>query len=772
MVKRGCILVRKIFYFIILGELAVLLLFFIGNVNRIMPGAEYSSEDLITAGENKEGLKIDEGNGALDGTDEKINKRIVSPDTKLKQGIYQIDVFYNSEIPAGSTSGIHAQAAADQEPAWIYSEAVMLADSSDHVSWRIYVKKDNTCVKVKAVMDEECQMSASVSRIVITPLEGRTGVVRTIKLLLAFLFTDAVCLGIFYRKKLVSVKKETLLTAAGLCLLVFLLELPMTMDYLPKGYDMRFHYYRIYSIAAGLQEGVLPVKVQPEWVNGYGYATGIFYGDILLYLPALMYAAGFSMTAAYKVYVLLINLLTVMGSYACFKSIGKGRIMGISGCILYSFSLHRLVAVYTRAALGAFSAMAFLPFIVLGLWKIYYGEEKRKYDWIYLVIGISGILETHVLGTMMAMGFILIFALISFRKTFTKEVLAALVKAAGVTVLLNLFFILPFLDEYISMQLKIQGEYRPVYQYSAYVSQLFTNVYNAVGDVRADLTGMLHDMPMTVGPASLVVLAGAAAALLFLKEKKNRVIIIKILSLITLALWISTNLFPYRWLEVYANAIFNILMKFEFAWRFQAAAALLIPLLFVLLLRFGRKYLDNKKLLAAGGTVCILFLWQGMNYIFEYNDSMIPFEHETDFRDLSQGAVYNGQYLPEGFSEDKTDPEIRVSDAEDIKIALREKGKLKFKVDVTDKTKKEAYIELPLIPYKGYKAQTQKGNLIITQGINSRMRVMVPAGFKGSIHVYFEEPWYWRTAEIISLMTLMVIFFFCFIKKFFIKMSG
>lgn len=615
-------------------------------------------------------------------------------------------------------------------------------------------------------MDEECQMSASIGRIVITPLEGRTAVVRTIELLLLFLFSDAVYLGIFYRKKLVSEKKETVLTAVVLCLLLFLLELPMTMDYLPKGYDMRFHYYRIYSIAAGLQEGIFPVKVQPEWMNGYGYATGIFYGDILLYLPALMYAVGFSMTAAYKVYVLLINSLTIISSYFCFKSIGKGRLMGISGCVLYSFSLHRLVAVYTRAALGAFSAMAFLPFIVLGLWKIYYAEEKKKNDWIYIVIGLSGILESHVLGTIMAAGFILIFVLISIRKTFTKNVLTALMKAAGVTILLNLFFILPFLDEYTGMQLRIQDEYRPIYQYSAYVSQLFTNVYNPVGDVREDLTGMLHDMPMSVGPASLVVLFCAAVVLLFLKEKRKKVILLKIFSLIILALWISSNLFPYKWLEVYANAIFNILMKFEFAWRFQAAAALLISLLFVLLLSFCREYLDKKQLLVAGGIVCILFLGQGVDYIFQYNDSMIPFEHEADFRDLSQGAVYNGQYLPKGFSEDETEPGIMVSDAEDIKIILREKGKLRFQVDVIDKTKKEAYIELPLIPYKGYKAQTQDGDLIITQGTNSRMRVMVPTGFKGNICVYFEEPWYWRAAEIISLMTLVVICFFGFNRKF------
>lgn len=75
---------RKISYFIILTEVVILFLYFVWNISRIMPDAEYNSRYLITAGEDEEGLKIDEGNGGLEGTDGRQNKRIVSPDTELK----------------------------------------------------------------------------------------------------------------------------------------------------------------------------------------------------------------------------------------------------------------------------------------------------------------------------------------------------------------------------------------------------------------------------------------------------------------------------------------------------------------------------------------------------------------------------------------------------------------------------------------------------------------------------------------------------------------
>ena len=51
---------------------------------------------------------------------------------------------------------------------------------------------------------------------------------------------------------------------------------------------------------------------------------------------------------------------------------------------------------------------------------------------------------------------------------------------------------------------------------------------------------------------------------------------------------------------------------------------------------------QQKKWINSISVLLILcFVWQGSEYIFQYNDSMIPFEHENDFRDLSIGAVYN-----------------------------------------------------------------------------------------------------------------------------------
>ena len=69
---------------------------------------------------------------------------------------------------------------------------------------------------------------------------------------------------------------------------------------------------------------------------------------------------------------------------------------------------------------------------------------------------------------------------------------------------------------------------------------------------------------------------------------------------------------------------------------------------------------------------------------------------------------------------------------------------------------KDAYIELPLLNYKGYSAVSGKEKLLLSSGDNFRVRVALPEEFEGEIKVFYQEPWYWRLAEIISLITMIL----------------
>ena len=178
----------------------------------------------------------------------------------------------------------------------------------------------------------------------------------------------------------------------------------------------------------------------------------------------------------------------------------------------------------------------------------------------------------------------------------------------------------------------------------------------------------------------------------------------------------------------------------------------MITVLYVMLTVKAAKVFDKKKVMAVSAVVCLLFCRQGADYIFQYNNLMKPFEYEYSFRDLSMGAVYDGLYLPEGTDYTNLPAEIKVSDAENISAEMTARKGTFVEAAVQNKTAENAWIEAPVLYYKGYHAKSSEGELAVGYGNNNRIRIQIPAGFHDSVKVAFAEPWYWRAAEIVSLV--------------------
>jgi len=64
-----------------------------------------------------------------------------------------------------------------------------------------------------------------------------------------------------------------------------------------------------------------------------------------------------------------------------------------------------------------------------------------------------------------------------------------------------------------------------------------------------------------------------------------------------------------------------------------------------------------------------------------------------------------------------------------------------------------------MINYKGYRAQDMDSGEVfeVTAGNNQDVRVLLPSGYQGRLHVWFQSMWYWRVAEVISLVTIILL---------------
>ena len=88
-------------------------------------------------------------------------------------------------------------------------------------------------------------------------------------------------------------------------------------------------------------------------------------------------------------------------------------------------------------------------------------------------------------------------------------------------------------------------------------------------------------------------------------------------------------------------------------------------------------------------------------------------------------------------------------------MEILETKKKYLNTDITCSTdQRDAYIEVPTFYYPGYVAVDDSGKnyKLIRSDNNNRIRVELPEGFSGTIHVSYKEPLYFRICEVISLL--------------------
>ncbi len=573
----------------------------------------------IADGESDE--RASQGAQILGSLDSGTNRRLVTPKYHLYPGLYQADVFYTSNIPIGSMSGANISAYDDNTYSCIKSESLFLSSKDTHANFYINVYEETDSL-LRLIMDDDSASDITVDHITLTRLKARSLLPNIISLFTIFCIVDIILILMFYKKQFLITHGTVIFS---LCVITLVSSIPLFAGSLLKGYDMRFHYFRVYALADGLRSGNFPVYIYPDYANNYGYAVGVFYPDTFLYIPAVLYLLGYRLETAYMFLMFLINLMTALLSFYSFKKISGNIYSGLVGSVVYTMALPRLVALYTRGALGAALAYIFAPLLALGLIEMIRAKDGEEgHSWIHVAIAMSGILSSHLLGGVMAVMFSLLFAIINLKKVLCKDVLINIGKSVLGTALLSAHFIIPFLSGVMNIDINSGANSTPIFNYAALPAQLFTNSFNIIGDVNEDTSGMLLDMPMTLGLATLgallVILVFATRGYI----KKNIILLENVGILFIISLWMSSTLFPYRWLSIHMKFLYDFLTKFQFAYRFLAVGTLASAIIIVL--SFESISISQNLKKALMGITVIGFMFQGMLALDDYSDMMIPFE--------------------------------------------------------------------------------------------------------------------------------------------------
>ncbi len=686
-------------------------------------------------------------------TDDTMNEGgafLHTPEISLKRGSYYIYVNYNANLGesiayAGSSQlgsmEMHCQ---DTELNPAYHTARLTLELSRGV----------TDFTVGASFSGQGYLSITGINIIENTNWQKRNIVR------AFAFCLLLNLLYLFRRSDTSSRRVILALAAIFGITCY----PLYMDSLPVGHDIPFHLLRIEGLAEGLRDHIFPVKIHPVWAKDYGYAVGVMYGNAFLYFPALLRLFGYSVQSACKLYAAAVNLGTVVISYFAFKRMFQSRKTGLLGCLIYSLSIYRLIDLYTRAAVGEYTAMMFFPLVLCGFYLIY--TEASKENWlkysILTSLGLTGLIQSHVLSCEMAAFVILPVCLLLIRRVCRRYTFLSLASSAALSVLLNLGFLVPFLD-YYNTNLYITSEQWTgsnvdrFQEMGLFPNQIFALFGHGTGTSLAAASGASYECTMPVGIFFLFGLLLFSYLLLChhreCRAQKGFTAACICTAFSCILLYMSTCYFPWNALLARGGLAEAVIRSLQFPWRLLAPA--------IALLTFSCCFAARAFWRICGKQAALPVLLSGLTlmaagcgwFLYDYTFSGDPYR-VYDTNDLDSMCLYSCEYLPTGTTLENFEDNL-TAPSEGVTLADYQKDGTTISCHVDSAT--EGFIDFPLTCYKYYACRdTATGeDLEFSPGYNNRIRVSFPAGYSGNIRISFQEPLHWRLSELLSLLTLL-----------------
>lgn len=578
-------------------------------------------------------------------------------------------------------------------------------------------------------------------------------------LLTVILFTELLLLGIYgfyhYDKAYpVDIRKKNVFF--GLFLICLIASSPQLLNCCFSGGDMTYHLLRIEGVKDGLISGQFPVRIEPEWLFDHGYANAIFYCNGLFLFPAILRLLGFNITVVYNLYCIALNIATACISYYCFGRMFKSPKIGMAASALYTLSVIRIFKLVMVGAIGEGSAITFIPLVLYGLYCIFTKDTEEscfKTAWVPLAIGYAGLIQTHVLTCEITAFVTILICLFYVRKVFCRKHFLNLVKAALAAAGMSLWYLVPFLDYYLTEDVHIKHVSARTIQAEGLTFGQLLHHFWKIGD--ASVADTLYDTPTGIGlllAVGLLAFPGLWISQRFEKEKLTG--FVKLSALLgTLLLIMSLKVFPWDKIQFIHPIAASLVSSLQFPNRFLGwACALLITVYGYLL-----SYTERKGCKQASFALYVLVLVSittGSMFLLDHvnaNYGRYTIYHEEG---MGFGYISGGEYIIEGTDVGRLSFENPVCQ-ENTELVSYNKEYLHIEARCINTSQKESYVDMPLMLYKGYVAYdtATKERLDICYGDNYKLRVLIPAGYSGTFELYFKSPLYWRISEGISLFT-------------------
>ena len=551
---------------------------------------------------------------------------------------------------------------------------------------------------------------------------------------------------LYLSKGMPRLKQEQIVDYGIILGVALLATTPMMQTYLYNGDDLCYHLARLEGLKDGILDGQIPVNILPEGLQGNGYLNAM-YPYLFLYIGAFLRICRVSIGLSYKVLIFLANLGSAVCAYIAVKSMTRSRRSIILAVVLYTLMPYRFTNIFSRGDLGETLALIFWPLLIAGLYHIVMGERKR---WYYLVIGVSGVLQSHILSAAFAASVCVITAIVYCVRIVREKRYIEIGKAMGMFLLLNMWYLVPFIYYYFRGNLSTD-----VLRWSSYFEQSI-NPSNFTQSI-----SLYNKQYFSLGLALLGCVGIGVIWLLCEKRSEKTDVegyLLYLLVLGCLLTYMTTGYFPNKALLKY-EWFRNIVTMIQFPWRFLGLACTCF--LFV-----GAIGLSKSNILKPYRNL-IFTLLIGLNLLViisvPTNNSHMPYEdaaavaskgHESKLA-ANIGLFYPYEWRLDGASDERLTSSVVTSDVNNMSVRDFQKKGTKAVAAYTA-SEEGNYIELPIQNYIGYRAYDENGNsLKIEQGVGGRMRFAAKGdGLEHTIYVRYGRNPVFVLATLISALTI------------------